>query len=391
MWVVWVCFWVQCGALVFFGFVYPWLVWLGERVWCVVADIALFGSHFDSFVWVDEDLSGVGEVGVNSGLAKARGFTVDTEVLTSEGWLLFSEVRERLLAERVLWESYSAFVASLGGGSVSSVDRVLLDEFRLGFVPLLVASVSPYVFDVESKERVGDSGRLVFVQPSGFQQWLYSRSLVRVKMRGLDLRMTTFADVVGKRKYRDGYGFVRANDLYENQYEEYFYLLLNKFSRSVGEVFKPGKAHIMSETILGWWESMLRSNVGDGDVFAETLLSRFMSRSRVEDTNVFRAGSGHVPGLEDVVSSLLPGVVVPTEVFVEGRGAEVYPKEYATRYTGYRDYVYNLLVPPYNNIVVRKHKPEDSERKWVGKPVVVGDGSVKGVPVDGLYLRKSGV
>jgi hypothetical protein len=356
-----------------------------------LTDVGLFGKQWSQFVFTDEDFTERVDVGVNSGLVRAKGVTSDMEVLTSRGWLLFPEVRDILLDEREQFISFNSLVAgakSLGvsGGGVDLEGA----RNRFNYEPLLVASVSPYQFDEVGKKRLGQSGRLVFVQPSGFHQWLYARSVVRVKMRGIDARMTPFLDVVAKRKYRPGYGFVKANDMYENRYGEYFYLGLNKFSRSIGETFTPGKAHIMDVKVLDWWEDSLRKAFGgSSSVGRRNILEGFVNRVRVDTTNSFRANSGLVPGLDDVVSSFLPNVVVPTEVFVEGRGAEIVPADYVTRYSGYNDFVFNVTVEPYHTIVVRKHKPDESERKWVGKPFVVGDYSNKDVPANGSYLKRS--
>jgi hypothetical protein len=352
-----------------------------------VTDIALFKEHFGNFEWVEDDLTGSTENGQNSGLVRVKGFTADTEVLTSSGWLLFPEVKDILLAEKAAWDAFDSFMSSAAELGVEP-DEGLLQRLRFSFKPLLVASVSPYKFNEELKERVTGSGEVVFVQPSGFYEWLYNRNIVRVKMRGIDIRVTPSVEFVAKRKFREGYGFVKANDVYENQYEEYFYLFLNRFNRMITETFKPGKAHIMSSDVLAWWDGLLRSTLREAGLRSKShaaIVTAFRGKAGLDsDGRVTVSGVG--PGLEGVVESYLPDSLVPVSVNVEGRGAEVFPKQYATRYSGYRDFVYNVTVPPYGTLIVRKHKPADSERKWIGKPVVVGDASMKSVPVNGGYL-----
>lgn len=352
-----------------------------------MADIALFEEHFNDFVWTDADLTGVAEVGVNTGLANVKGFTADTEVLTSQGWLLFQEVKEILVAEREAWEAYHVFARSADELGVRP-DAEMMQRLRFSFKPLLVASVSPYRFDEELKVRVGSAGNMFFVQPSGFHEWMYNRNIVRIKMRGIDIRVTPSVEFVGKRRFRPGYGFVKANDVYENQYEDYFYLFLNKFNRMITETFKPGKAHIMSSEVLSWWDGVLSDAVKDAgaDVAVyRSMLTVFRERVTVAGKV---ASDGFGPGLDAVAESYVPQSLIPVNVHVEGRGAEVFPKQYATRYTGYRDSVFNLSVEPYKTLVVRKHKPADSERKWIGKPVVVGDASVKSVPPNGSFFTR---
>ena len=361
-----------------------------------MSDIAFFKKHFDELQITIDDLTEKGDVGVNSGLAKAKGYSVDTEVLTSEGWLLFPAVKDRLLAEMEMFKIYSTYASSRAelsnGDSGNKVfgDEELLRQYRYSYIPLLVASATPYDFNESTKERVGKSGRIVFTQPIGFHEWLYSRNIVRIKMRGIDVRMTPYAEIIAKRKYRNGYGFVKANDLYENKYGEYFYLGLNKFTRSISEKFTPIKAHIFSEGVISWWDNILRKTFisSDGQITPEhkEILTAWENRNTVETLNAIRANTGHILGLADIAGSYLPNSIIPSEIFVEGRGAEIIPNEYATRYAGYRDYVYNLSTLPYRNIIIRKHKPDESERKWLGKPLVVGDGSDKGMPENGNYI-----
>ncbi len=281
-----------------------------------MADVSLFGEHFGSFVFSSLDLTGEGVKGKSSGIVNVKGFTSDTEVLTSRGWLLFEDLYEVLLNEKYLWDKFVVARDAFGGGAGGDV-----------FDPILVATVAPYRFDEVRRERLFDSGEVFFTQPTVFHHWVFNRLLVRVKLRGIDVRMSQYADVVGKRKFRGEYSFIDGNTLYENQYEEYFYLLLNRFSKAIGENYNP---KLFGEKLVGY----------------------------------------------------KPREFVRAKFHVMGRGAEVYPTEYVTRYSGYVGDVYNVSVPPYNTLIVRKMRERTgsgdlSERPWVGKPIVVGDGSVK--------------
>ena len=296
-----------------------------------MADVSLFERHFDSFVFSSLDLSGEGVKGKSSGISNVKGFTSDTEVLTSRGWMLFEDLYEVLLNEKYLWDKF--VVARDAYRDAGSLDALVRDSV---FDPILVATVSPYSFDEEKRERLFDSGEVFFTQPTAFHHWVFNRLLVRVKLRGIDVRMSQYADVVGKRKFRSEYSFIDGNTLYENQYEEYFYLLLNKFSKAIGENYNP---KLFGEKLEGYQ----------------------------------------------------PREFVRANFHVTGRGAEVYPTEYVTRYSGYVGDIYNVSVPPYNTVIVRKMRERTltgdlSERPWVGKPIVVGDGSVK--TGSGLGYRK---
>jgi len=299
-----------------------------------MADIGLFDSHYDSFVFSSKDLTGEGEKGKSSGIVNVKGFTSDTELLTSRGWMLFDDLHEVLLEEKIVWERFVALRESyreLGKLSEFVSSETLFD-------PILVATVSPYAYDEVKKEQVFDSGEVFFTQPTGFHHWVFNRLIVRTKLRGIDIRMSQYAEVVGKKKFRDEYSFIDGNTLYENQYEEYFYLLLNKFSKNIGETYNP--------KLFG-----------------------------------------------DKLASYKPREFIRTNVHVVGRGAEVYPSEYVTRYSGYLGDIYNVTVPPYGSLIIRKEREKTvsgdvSERPWVGKPVVVGDASNKFVFAKGFKTRE---
>lgn len=300
----------------------------------MVADLRLFGEHYKSFVFFDEDLLEKDISKSFTGIKDVKGFTYDTEVLTSRGWMLFSDLYDVLLDEFVLWERFAAAYAS-------HLELRVDGEFDMsGFVfdPILVGTVSPYVFDEDLKERVGGSGRLFFVQPTGFYHWRYNRLITSVKLRGIQLRASQYADVVGRKRFREEYGFIDLNSVYGNRYGEYYYLLLNRFTHNVGENFNPK-----------------------------------LSGKKLDGYS--------------------PEGLVGTDIFVKGRGAEVYPSEYVTRYNGYSGDLYNVTVEPYKSIVVRKEKDKlvgggDSARAWAGKPTVVGDASNKHVFSGVGYRRR---
>jgi hypothetical protein len=305
-----------------------------------MADIRLFAKHFERFSWVSEN---VGEreligSGVFKGFTDVKGFASDVEVLTSVGWLGFADVKNVLLGERELFDrmvvEYNHFVAVNGSG-----EGFPFDDFV--YVPLLVASVAPYDFVVPVEGKVSDGvsegGRVVFVQPSGFSEWVYGRSLVEVKLRGLDFSGSMYADVVAKRRWREGYGFVSLNDVYNNRYGGYFYLMLNRFNVDVG--------------------------------------------------------GGFVPQLGEVLNGFTPHMVVGSDVFVSGRGAEVVPVKNTSLVKRFNDRVFNVSVEPYHSVIVRKGRERRvdgslSVRPLLGKPVVVGDSVDKNVLLSVSGRRK---
>ena len=298
-----------------------------------MADIRLFGNHFDKFTFFDEDLLEKDISKSFTGITDVKGFTYDTEVLTSRGWMLFSDLYDVLLEEYMLWGKFSATYAS----HIELGNKGEFDMSLYKYDPLLIATVSPYGFDEESKSAVEGSGRIFFAQPDGFYHWAYNRLITAVKLRGVSMRMSQYADVVARKRFKSEYEFVDANAMYGNRYSEYYYLLLNKFSKNIGENFNP----------------KLSGNKLDG---------------------------------------FSPSTLVGTDIFVKGRGAEVYPSQYVTRYNGYSGDLYNVTVAPYHTVIVRKERDklvsgEESARAWSGKPVVVGDASNKNV-FDGGYKRR---
>lgn len=289
-----------------------------------MADIRLFGSHFEGFRFIDDNVAErpLHVDGKVKGNVDVKGFPKDTEVLTSRGWVAFPVLGEWLRAEYDLWERF------VGGFNYHKALGLGVDSFPVNdfvYDPVLVASVSPYDFSEEGKVSLG--GKVVFVQPSGFACWWYNKPVARIKMRGIDLRFTQYADVVARKRWKGGYGFVSMNDVVANRYGGYFYLMLNRFSRDIGGGFNPN--------IIG-----------------------------------------------GVLDGFKPLQILETQLSVVGRGAEVVPADYVTRYNGFVGEMFNVFVEPFHNVIVRKEKDRlvdgsFTKRAHSGKPTVVGDASLK--------------
>lgn len=306
-----------------------------------MADISMFGQHFANFGWVKEDVAQRETVGVGvfSGYTDVRGFADYMEVLTSVGWVSFSVLKDILIGEERLYQKFETDLAHhlATGGS-----RNTFPVSEYVYTPLLVASVSPYSFKFDGKvsEGVGSGGRVVFVQPTGFSEWVYERPAVSVKMRGLDFVGSVYGDVVAKKRWREEYGFVSLDALNSNRYGGYYYTLLNRFSKDVG--------------------------------------------------------GGFVPSLGNVLDGFVPLMKVASDVYVSGRGAVVNPVDNVSTVKEYSGSMFNVIVEPYHTVIVRRERERRVDgsvgnRPLSGKPVVVGDGFDKNVFVGYKSLDKRSI
>lgn len=377
-----------------------------------MADISLFGNHFGSFARVVEDYALLGSdrvVGRNNGLKNVKGYTDDMEVLTSRGWLLFEQVGDILLEEQRQWEDWVALQSSVKSLGVDFGGDPAYVRTRYSYDPLLVASVSPYQYDegVNVGGNVGKggtglrrpgrpagvtaesellksagTGRVVFVQPTGFYQWNYDRPTLRLKMRGVDVTGTMWADYPVKRKYKPGYQFMRATKMYEVKYPEYFYLVLNKFSMDVGKDFVPARSVITSDEVREWW-------------WGKQLESQWWEyRDGVRTPPSRVASQGRAWFLGEVAKTFQPRTVLPSTVLLQGKGAMLFPAASIHINNNYSGNVYNVTAPPHKTLIVRKERPRSKRnpqvtvgKHWEGNPTVVGDMSNKYVPPHGGYRK----
>lgn len=221
------------------------------------------------------------------------------------------------------------------------------------------------------------TGEIFFVQPTQIVRGIYKDRLIRFKMKGVDLFTTQFADLWVKPKYGRTWKYTLADDIMRNNHTSSNYLLINKFAAGVdpitGEISETNKHYgtnrISSEDVdlidmYGWFNP-------------ETYLG----------TNVKLPGAGghNIMGTSSGMTALTSAPI------------KLYPKKHVTRERIYNHYhysttdpttgreiiseitrnevnVYNFIIPPYHNIILRKSKTDLNPRvPWVGGPLIVGD------------------
>lgn len=275
-----------------------------------------------------------------------RGYPVGFEILTEVGWVGFEDLfNGELLGLEVPFKGNGFAVPGF-----AIKDRVWGQWLVGGSFPR-VASVNPV------------DGMLVFVKPSRFQMFEYDGRLAWVKMKGVDFMCSLFTDLWVKPKYGRGWKFVLADDVVRagNNVGMNFQLL-NKFNVDMYGFWSPGNANVLGSQVV------LPS----------------------------LAGREPVVGVESSVQVLLGSPIV------------LYPKKHIKRERVWNHFEYstvdefgrkvvsdrlrgevqmfNVVVEPFHNIVVRKKRADDNPRTpWVGSPVVVGDG------LDKSLLRVDGV
>ncbi len=277
-----------------------------------------------------------------------RGFSEGVEVLTSSGWVSLQYLMGAgVLGGRVPFTGNGYKVGAVTPKSVEFGQWVTGDGFPL------VGSVDPV------------TGGVLFVKPSLFQWFRYDGWLVHVKGRGVDFLCSLFADLWVHPRYGRGFKFVPAGDIVRNRVSAAKYGVLNKFV--VGDSLVDMYGEYSPESVLG----------------------------------------GSVDGLVGLGGEVIDGVSSGLKVNLE-RPFNLIPKSHVSRVRVWDRYnfderdefgrlvkvdrirgdvgVFNLVVPPFHNLIVRWGRKDDNPRTpWVGGPVVVGDG------LDKSLLRVDGV
>lgn len=348
-----------------------------------------------------------------------RGYPEGFDVLTENGWVAF----ESLIGYPGSGvELTSPAGASLLGGNVPfvpvqrevpsyGVNDVLWERFRTGEGFPRVATVDPV------------SGGVFFVVPEMVVRGVYDQRLIWFKLRGVDFMCSLFTDLWLKGRYGRGWGFVLADDVVRNKYGSAKYFLLNKFARSEqfitpGGLTVDGKMegakHYTRSPGSGATGSVGSvGSVGDSQVREHSYNTDFEDMygdwSPVPylggEVELLGVGGRTFTGLQ----SRLKGLV--------GSPITVVPKKHVSRERVWNHYhvesldssgrvvradvrrgevgLFNLVIPPYHNLVIRKTKRSVNPREaWVGSPVVVGDAldkselrveQVRGLSAGGSY------
>lgn len=275
-------------------------------------------------------------VGADSGRWKpvVRGFVEGTEVLTEAGWVDF----------RVLYSAdyLSEPVPFVGNGLNApgwGVKDLRWGQWKTGAGFPRVGTVDP------------STGKVMFVYPSRFMFYEYEGRLVHVKMKGVDFLCSLFTDLWLKPKYGRSWKFVLADDVVRNVHSNVNYQLLNKFNVDMYGFWSPTDAGVLGEPVM-----------------------------------LPVVGGGSVEGVSSSIVSYVgsPIVVYPKKHVKRRRVWDFFDYDTVDPVTGERVKVdrvrvdvpvFNMVVPPFHNIIVRRGRADDNPRTlWVGGPVVVGDG-----------------
>lgn len=267
-----------------------------------------------------------------------RAFPEGTEVLTESGWVDF-----RFLYNAELLGEEIPFIGNGRKQPGFQMNELLWGQWATKPSFPRLATANPV------------SGDIVFVRPSRFIYYNYSGRLAHLKMKGVDILTTLFADMWLKPRYGRAWKFVLADDVIRNSHSSANYQLLNKFNHDMYGMWNP-------QPLLG------------------------------ASTQLDIIGVNKKP-VEALTSSLKAFVDAPITV---------YPKKHAKRERIWNFYSYNYVaedgtyvevdriktdvpcfnvdIDPYHNLIIRRGRKDNNPRTlWIGGPVVVGDGSDKSV------------
>lgn len=242
-----------------------------------------------------------------------RAFPEGTEVLTEHGFYLFED-----LLNDDLFES-----------EVQHEGTGLPQSWKANELPYTLYKPNasfPRVASVNPK-----SGEVLYVAPSLFRTFVYDGFLSHVKMKGVDILTTRYADLLLKGKYGREWGFQLADNVSRSKGTAHYFLL---------------------------------------DKFNQDLYGEYEPRQNLQ------------------VRMDAPITLIPAKHALWKKIDDVFPY-YSTDASGRRlkiDRVrtdittFNLDVEPFHTLIIRRGRKNNNPRTpWVGNPVVVGDGSDKSV------------
>lgn len=259
-----------------------------------------------------------------------RGWVGRFELLTELGWVRLDALyRNDLLSGEVPFEGRAVHA------NMFPARDVVWGQWRVNPSTFpRVASVNPV------------NGEVLFVRPTRFQFWLVEdeEKLVTVKTRGIDLTSSRHADHLVLPRYGRGWKFQTGDDVVR--------------AGRTGAVAQFRYMNKFSHDLYGWFDP---ATVMEGD---RALAAADGSRISGVVGSSLRA---------DVSNPIL----VRAEKAVAWLRADRHP-DVSMDAGGVR--VFNLHVPPFHTVVVRKGRDTDDPReRWIGSPTVVGDGSDKSV------------
>lgn len=196
------------------------------------------------------------------------------------------------------------------------------------------------------------TGEIVFIQPSRFIYYNYEGRLAHIKMKGVDILSTLFADLWLKPKYGRNWKFVLGDDVIRNNHPSANYLMINKYNRDMYGYYNPA-SDITGETLL--------PVIGNGQP-VKALTSDLIAYINSPITLYPKKHSKR----ERVWSFY-------NHNYVSESGEYVNVDRLRTEVS-----CFNVDIAPYHNLIIRRGRVNENPRTlWVGGPVVVGDGSDK--------------
>lgn len=257
-----------------------------------------------------------------------RGFPEDFQVLTHIGWVRF----ENLYNMELLTGSIP-FVGNGYGAPGFPMKENLFGQWETGEKFPLVATVNP------------TTGEVFFVKPTQFNFFEYTGKLLLIKLKGVEILSTLFTDFWVLPRYARGWKFTLGDDMLRAGIATSVkYGLLNKFNVDMYGIWSP-------EDLLTSWVDMGNKNPLLGSTITcdiehpiRVYPRKQLSRERI--WNHYQEVNTGVDG-----------------------------KQYAVDHMKTSVNVFNMVVPPYHNFIIRRDRKNTNPRtKWIGGPVVVGDG-----------------
>lgn len=287
-----------------------------------------------------------------------RAFPTGVELLTEVGWVDFSAFfNDRFLGDVIPFKGNGFNPGGYG------VKELVWGQWGVTDLFPRVGSVNPV------------TGEVVFTRPSRFMFYQYEGRLVHVKLRGVDMLTTSFADWWLKPKYSRGWKFVLGDDVVRNTGGNY--QMLNKFNVDMYGDWRPDVAGVLGSELLltGSVSGVGELGKGSGSKSTGVLLD---------------AVSSSVNCLVDSPITVFPKKSVKRRRVWDLFSFETVDPETGVMVAADRVQVdvpcFNVVVEPYHNVIVRRGRKDDNPRTlWVGGPVVFGDG------LDKAELRVSSV
>lgn len=243
-----------------------------------------------------------------------RAFPEGTEVLTEHGFYLFEDLLNDDLFE----------------GEVEHAGKGLPQSWKTDDLPYTLYKPGanfPRVASVDPK-----TGAVVYATPTLFRSFVYDGFLSQIKMKGVDILTTRYADLLLKGKYAREWSFTLADNVSRHKASGSNYLLLDKFNQDLYGEYEPREG----------------------------------LRVRLD----------------------APITLYPMKHAVWRKVDDLFPL-YAVDAAGHRQKidrtrteinVYNVDIEPHHTLIIRRGRKNNNPRTpWIGNPVVVGDGSDKSV------------